>query len=71
MNHNTFLKWFKEQLLPNLPRLSVIVMDNVKYHSVVSDRPPTMATRKNDIIQWLACHHVPLKQEKKWSYSNL
>ncbi|KAG8310088.1 hypothetical protein J6590_071163 [Homalodisca vitripennis] len=41
MNHDTFSKWFRESLLPNLSTPSVIVMDNAPYHSKILDKAPT------------------------------
>ncbi|KAG8292464.1 hypothetical protein J6590_038938 [Homalodisca vitripennis] len=41
MNHDTFSKWFRESLLPNLSAPSVIVMDNAPYHSKILDKAPT------------------------------
>lgn len=34
MNGERFKKWFKEQLLPNIKRPTLIVMDNAPYHSM-------------------------------------
>ena len=34
LNGPLFVRWFTQQLLPNLRRRSVIVMDNAKYHKV-------------------------------------
>lgn len=34
MDSTIFNKWFKQQLLPNLPEKAVIVIDNASYHSV-------------------------------------
>ncbi|XP_064083062.1 uncharacterized protein LOC135199076 [Macrobrachium nipponense] len=53
MNHIVFEKWFREQLIPNIPQQSVIIMDNASYHSVQSDKPPTMASTKGAIQDWL------------------
>ena len=53
MNHMVFEKWFRTQLIPNIPPSSVIVMDNAPYHSVKMDSPPTSATRKDEIREWL------------------
>ena len=33
MNQKNFEKWFKEQLISNLPEPSLIIMDNATYHS--------------------------------------
>jgi transposase len=54
-----FEKWFKEQLIPNLPPGSIIVMDNAPYHSVILDKAPTSANRKADMQQWLTAHSIP------------
>lgn len=60
MNGDTFLKWFKEQLLPNIPPRSVIVMDNASYHSVISDKAPTLSNggKKQDMRNWLSRHDI-------------
>ena len=34
MDYRNFSKWFKEQLLPNIPSQSLIFMDNAKYHNL-------------------------------------
>ncbi|XP_060606307.1 uncharacterized protein LOC132758630 [Ruditapes philippinarum] len=49
MNGDTFGKWLREKLLPNLPPHCAIVMDNASYHSVQSDRCPTSSSRKDFI----------------------
>lgn len=33
MNAENFTKWPTEKLIPNIPRNSMIVMDNAPYHS--------------------------------------
>jgi len=52
MNGKTFLKWFCG-VLPLLKDNSVIVMDNVPYHSVKTESSPTTSCKKANIIQWL------------------
>ena len=37
MNGDLFQKWFVEKLLPNIPKASLIVMDNASYHNILSD----------------------------------
>nr|XP_022917224.1 uncharacterized protein LOC111426774 [Onthophagus taurus] len=59
MNFENFSKWFKTQVLPNLPDNSIIVMDNAPYHSVQIHRPPTSSSKKNDIICWLQSMNIP------------
>jgi len=53
MNAETFEKWFTNQLLPNIPPASVIVMDNASYHSRKIHKPPTAANNKATIQEWL------------------
>ena len=53
MNASNFEKWLKEKLAVNLPFNSVVVMDNAPYHSVQTNRPPTMTSKKEDLIKWL------------------
>lgn len=55
MNSNIFKTWVRDQLLPNLPKESVVVMDNASYHStqVEGTKAPISATKKNEMIQWL------------------
>ncbi|XP_008185315.1 uncharacterized protein LOC103310046 [Acyrthosiphon pisum] len=52
MNGDTFYDWFCG-ILPKLKNNSVIVMDNASYHSVKLDPIPTMAWKKDKIVQWL------------------
>lgn len=53
MNSAVFEKWFREQLLPNIPPSSVIVMDNAAYHSMLLERQPNTNWRKMDIKDWV------------------
>ena len=39
-NGQNFVKWWKEQLLPNLKQKSLIMLDNAKYHKVYGDQVP-------------------------------
>lgn len=64
MDSNKFIKWFTEQLLPNIRPQSTIVMDNASYHSVQLDKAPTMATRKSEILDWLRSHDLPADETK-------
>ena len=49
INSEHFMEWFTQQLLPNIPPTSVIVLDNATYHNKQKDKPPTTAKRKDDI----------------------
>ncbi|XP_061168146.1 uncharacterized protein LOC133199989 [Saccostrea echinata] len=64
MNSGNFTRWFTEQLLPNLPGNSVIVMDNASYHSHLDpeSKCPTSSARKAEIQSWLdrkGIHYTP------------
>ncbi|XP_030039359.2 uncharacterized protein LOC115454785 [Manduca sexta] len=52
MNFEVFKEWFAK-LLANLENPSTIIMDNAPYHSVQVDKPPTQATKKQEIVSWL------------------
>ena len=56
MDRDTFLKWFRDQLIPNIPHNSVIIMDNASYHSMRSEKAPMLSTRKYNMQKWLADH---------------
>jgi len=54
MNHDNFSKWFTNQLIPNIPKNSLIIMDNAKYHNVLADNTfPTTSSRKHELMTWL------------------
>lgn len=60
MNGRIFQDWVKNKLTPALPPQSVVVMDNASYHSqqVEGSKPPTSATKKQDMVNWLKERHV-------------
>ena len=49
MDASVFKDWFTNNLLPNIPRNSVIVMDNALYHSVQINKAPTSSSNKLSI----------------------
>ena len=53
MNFDNFRICLENQLIPNLPPNSVVVLDNASYHSKQEDKCPTQATKKADIQAWL------------------
>jgi transposase len=54
MNFKLFDKWFTEMLLPNIPKNSLIFMDNASYHNVLTEySPPTALSSKVKIMKWL------------------
>ncbi|GFW68452.1 DDE_3 domain-containing protein [Trichonephila clavipes] len=52
MDGNHFEKWF-ETVMPKLKPQSIIVMDNVHYHSVRKEETPTSSWVKSAIQEWL------------------
>ncbi|KAJ8912602.1 hypothetical protein NQ315_000471 [Exocentrus adspersus] len=57
MNANVFEEYFL-QMLDLIPPGSVIVLDNASYHSRQTERTPTTAWKKADIIHWLSEKNV-------------
>ena len=54
MNGDNFSMWFKNQLLPNIPSNSLIMLDNAKYHNVLTeDTFPKPTTTKEELRAWL------------------
>lgn len=64
MNYELFAKWFTEQLLPNIPKGSLIIMDNASYHNALSvHSTPTATSKKAEIRSWLAKNKIPLRDD--------
>ncbi|CAH2092202.1 unnamed protein product [Euphydryas editha] len=63
MDSNNFMKWLQEKLLPNIPKNSIVVMDNAPYHSKVTNKVPTTAARKEDIQKWLTENRIPFQEK--------
>jgi transposase len=64
VNYELFSKWFQEKLLPNIPKNSLIIMDNAPYHNVLSPcSAPTSASRKEYMRLWLAQNNVPVSDD--------
>ena len=64
MNHDLFTKWFTEQLLPNMPKNALIIMDNAPYHNVLSHHSaPTATCKKDRISAWLRKNGIPVSDE--------
>jgi transposase len=54
MNWHNFSKWFRDQLIPNLPEGALVIMDNAKYHNVlVEDFFPSSSSTKRQLQNWL------------------
>ena len=64
MNWNLFSKWFSEMLLPNIPENSLIIMDNVSYHNILSEHsPPTASCSKSKICTWFTQQNIPFEPD--------
>lgn len=64
MNLELFSKWFKNQLLPNIPKKSLIIMDNASYHNcLASYSAPTSSGKKEKICQWLKQNKIPVRDD--------
>ena len=60
MNWDVFKKWFTERLLPNIPKKSLIIMDNASYHNVLSvSSAPIASSSKEAIRSWLERNNAP------------
>ncbi|XP_072400221.1 uncharacterized protein [Diabrotica undecimpunctata] len=62
MNAEVFENWFRN-ILPQLIKNSVIVMDNASYHSRRIDKSPTSATKKAEIQSWLNRHGIAFTED--------
>ncbi len=56
MNWNIFPKWFQEQLLKNIPKNSLIIMDNAAYHNVIAEEafPKRKRHSVKRLREWLS-----------------
>lgn len=53
------MTWVENQLLPNLPERSVLIIDNAAYHNVPIEKNITTASKKEEILNWLRKHELP------------
>ncbi len=64
MNTGTFSKWFADRLIPNIPKESLIIMDNASYHNVLSPHSaPTSTCSKAKILKWLEQNKIVCSQD--------
>lgn len=56
MNWDNFSKWFREQLMPNIPQDSIIILDNAQYHNVLTQTFPNKNSSKVQLQNWLSAH---------------
>lgn len=62
MNHENFMRWLGEKLIPNLKEPSVIIMDNASYHVTQINKPPTINNLKSEIQKWLIENDISFGQ---------
>jgi len=64
MDWGNFSRWFTEQLLPNIPENSIIIMDNASYHNTTEETSfPKSNTVKEDLRKWLDDKEIPWGQD--------
>ena len=69
MNWDNFSEWFQEKLLKNIPKESLIIMDNASYHNVLSEEAfPKRSHTVKQLQEWLSYNefawtHDMLKSE--------
>ena len=60
MDWGNFSRWFTEQLLPNIPENSIIIMDNASYHNTTEESTfPKSNARKENLRKWLDDKEIP------------
>ena len=60
MDWGNFSRWFTEQLLPNIPENSIIIMDNASYHNTTEENTfPKSNARKENLRKWLDDKEIP------------
>jgi len=63
-NHQVFQKWFQEQLLPNIPKRCLIVMDRCSFHMVGKESVIPKQMKKTELQEWLTINGF--NWEEKW-----
>ena len=58
INSEIFEDWLANQLIPNLPTRSVIVLDNSPTHSKQQNKPPTIKDNRTSIKNWLTKNNI-------------
>ena len=68
MIHQHYMEWLTQQLLPNIPPNSVIILDNTTYHNKLKDKPPMTANKMDEIKDCLRQHEIHFEDnEIKWT----
>jgi hypothetical protein len=64
MDWDNFSRWFTDQLLPNIPEHSIIIMDNASYHNAAEENSfPKSNSTKEDLRKWLDDKRIPWGQD--------
>ena len=66
MNAPRFEKWLVETVLPKMPDKAVLVIDNARYHSRLTEdsKKPATNWRKAEIQVWLKKMNIPFNDPK-------
>ena len=64
MNWENFSKWFTTQLLPNIPPKSIVILDNAKYHNVLTGGFfPNTNSGKTQLRAWLTRNRYAWRED--------
>jgi len=64
MDWDNFSRWFSDQLLLNIPKNSIIMMDNASYHNTVEENTfPKSNSLKENMQKWLNDNEIPWGQD--------
>lgn len=63
MDGPVFEEWFKNNLIPNLPEKTVVVMDNASYHSRKLEKIPGTSSTKEEIKEWLRSKDIFFEED--------
>lgn len=62
LNTENFTRWMTSQLLPHIPRDSLIILDNAPYHNAFTqDTFPQSNSKKVELQQWLVQQNIPFE----------
>lgn len=66
MNYINFSRWIEEKINPNLLPNSTVVIVDASYHTKqVYKSQLKSALKKEDLVDWLACHDKDLPQNPR------
>lgn len=64
MHHDLVSKWCSEQLLPNMPKHSLILRDNAPDHKALAlPSAPTARGKKDEIRAWFIKNRIPVRED--------